>query len=268
MRMKDFFLKNKRPIFLTALVLVFVMIFTSAAVSQPKKNTSKVIEDIPTCSVPKGKIVAHGIDVSFYQGDIDFQKVKDSGVDFVILKAGTTGYGADEKFESYYKDALSAGLDIGCYYYTYSTTVEGIRDDAEKLLKIIKDKTFTYPVFLDFEEEAVLSAEMIETNTQMIDAFCMKIKKSGYYPGVYTSTSIYYNYIESISLGSTWDFWIASYDDHTYESDKYHKNFSMWQYSNIGSVSGISTDVDLDVSYVDYPSEIQKFKDNILKYSQ
>ena len=134
-------------------------------------------------------------------------------------------------------------------------------------MKIIKGKTFTYPVFLDLEDENIQSADMIESNTGMINAFCKQIKRNGYYPGVYTSTSVYYNYIESDSLVNSWDFWIASYDDHTYNSDAYHKDFSMWQYSNAGVVNGIEAEVDLDVSYVDYPKLIKEFKDKILRLS-
>lgn len=265
--MKDFILKNKRAVFLIATVLVFTFIFTTAAIAEPDKNNAEIIENISTCSKPEGKIIAHGIDISVYQGSVDFNAVKESGISFVILRAGITGFGVDSNFEQYYNDALSAGLDIGCYYYTYSTTVEDISADADELLEIIEGKTFTYPVFLDFEEEAFQSADMIDTNTEMINTFCDKIKQSGYYPGVYTSISVYNNYIESISLGNTWDFWIASYDDYTYESDEYHSDFSMWQYSNTGSVNGINADVDLDVSYVDYPSVINEFKDKILKYT-
>ncbi len=265
--MKDFIIKNNRPIIFAAIILVLLMILTTVGLSQPQKSKAEMIENISTCSIPEGKIIAHGIDVSYYQGDVDFDQVKDSGFSFVIIKAGATGFGTDPKFEEYYKEALSAGLDIGCYYYTYSTTVEGAKADAAELLSIIKGKTFNYPVFLDFEDESIQSADLIASNTAMINAFCRKIKKGGYYPGVYTSTSVYYNYIESITLGSTWDFWIASYGDHTYNSNEYHKAFSMWQYSNAGVVKGINADVDLNVSYVDYPDIIQKFREKILKYT-
>lgn len=267
MTMKDFFEKNKKPLFIIAIILVLVFIFTTAAISNPGKVTTGNIDDISTCSIPEGKIVAHGIDVSVYQGEIDFEQVKASGFSFVIIKAGSTGFGADDNFEKYYKAAHKAGLDIGCYYYTYSTTSEGVSADADELLKIIKGKTFTYPVFLDLEDANIQSAEMIESNTGMINTFCKKIKRAGYYPGVYTSTSVYYNYIKSASLVNTWDFWIASYDDHTYNSDAYHKDFSMWQYSNAGVVSGINAEVDLDVSYVDYPKLIKEFRDKILRIS-
>lgn len=265
--MKDFVLKHKTVIIIISAVLVFALILTTAAITVPQKKVSEIIDDISTCSIPEGRIIAHGIDVSAYQGDIDFEAVKDSGINFVILRAGSTGFGADQKFEQYYSDALSARLDIGCYYYTYSTDVAGIKSDVKTLLNMIEGKTFTYPVFLDFEEEAVMSADMIDTNTRMINAFCKGIKRHGYYPGVYTSSSVYNNYIESISLGSTWDFWIASYDDHTYESDLYSSDYSMWQYSNAGSISGIAGDVDLDVAYVDYPTLIREFEDKILKYT-
>ncbi len=265
--MKDFFLKNKRPLFLIAIIIVFVFIFTTAAVTHPDKDKAEIIENIPTCSRPEGKIVAHGIDVSFYQGDIDFNAVKESGVSFVIIRAGSAGYGVDSRFEEYYSDAQSAGLDIGCYYYTYAGNAEDMRENAAELLEIIKGKTFNYPVFLDFEEEHYQSADMIDTNTDIINTFCSIIKQNGYYPGVYTSSSVYNNYIDSVTLGNTWDFWVASYDDHTYESDEYHNSFSMWQYSDSGSVQGVNAEVDLDVAYVDYPNVIQEFRDKILKYT-
>ena len=242
--MKDFFIKNKKPVFIAAIILVLVFIFTTAAISNPSTIAKGNIDDISTCSIPEGKIIAHGIDVSVYQGEIDFEQVKESGFSFVIIKAGSTGFGADANFEKYYKAAQKAGLDIGCYYYTYSVTPEGAKADADELLRIIKG--------------------MIESNTGMINAFCNKIKRKGYYPGVYTSTSVYNNYVDSASLVNTWDFWIASYDDHTYNSDAYHKDFSMWQYSNAGIVNGIDHEVDLDVSYVDYPKLTKEFKDKIL----
>ena len=122
--MKDFFIRNKKTVFLIIIVLVFTFIFTTAAITKPQKESYEIIDNISTCSTPQGKIIAHGIDVSFYQGDIDFEAVKESGVDFVILRAGITGYGKDSKFEEYYKDASSAGLNIGCYYYTYASSVE------------------------------------------------------------------------------------------------------------------------------------------------
>ena len=265
--MKNFFLKHKRPVFLTVIILVLTFIFTTAAVTEPKKSSEDIIKDISTCSKPEGRIVTHGIDISFYQGNVDFQKVKDSGISFVILRAGITGFGSDDRFEEYYEKATAVGLDVGCYYYTYSTSVEGVQKDAEELLSIINGKTFTYPVFLDFEEEAAMSADMIDENTAMVNAFCSAVKKKGYYPGVYTSASIYENYLETISLGSEWDFWIASYDDHTCESDKYSSEFSMWQYSNQGSIDGIDSDVDLNVAYVDFPKLINEFRQKLVKYT-
>lgn len=265
--MKELITKFRRPLILIAIILVFTLIFTTAAITSPQKSSEEIILDISTCSKPEGKVVAHGIDISVYQGDVDFEKVKESGVDFVIIRAGATGFGDDDNFEQNYKGAVDAGLDVGCYYYTYSTNAEEIGADAEKLLEIIKGKEFDYPVFLDFEEETLNSADRIETNTEMIDVFCRKIKLAGYYPGVYTSSSVYENYLDTVSLGSTWDFWVASYNDHTYDSDEYSAGFSMWQYSNLGKVDGIDSDVDMDVSFVDYPTIIREFKSKLLKYS-
>lgn len=257
--MKDFLKKHKRWIFFIAIILLIAAVLTTTAISQfttPYNNRADLIN---TCSIPTGKIVSRGIDVSRYQGDIDFEQVKSDGYTFVILRVGTSIGGKDSMFETYYKKAKEAGLHIGCYYYTYESTPKMAKREARQVLKYIKGKSFTYPVFFDFEHPELLASHRNETNTKMIDKFCKVIKRGGYYPGVYTSYSIYTNHLDCEAIGSNWDVWIANYRDNTPDYTGYQDNFSMWQYTNKGAVSGISTDVDLNVCYVDYPSIIDEF---------
>ena len=266
--MKSFIIKNKKLIMYIAIVAAFVMIFTTAELSVPKKSYNEIIDNIKTCSVPEGKVISEGIDVSRYQGEIDFEKVKASGYDFVIIRVGTSQGGKDRNFDKYYNDALSAGLDIGCYYYTYSTTAEEAKAEALDVLSYIEGKSFTYPVFFDFEHGEHQAYHRTEENTAMINTFCKYIKRGGYYPGVYTSSSIYKSYINIPEVENKWDFWVASYRDYTYSYDGFSKNFSMWQYSNIGRVDGINADVDLNVCYVDYPKIIEQFNKTLIKYTK
>lgn len=255
--MKKFFSGHKKSLIIVATALVLAVVFSAVGITKPKNDDT---DRLSTCSVPEGKVVAHGIDVSQHQGEIDFSKVKESGVDFVIIRAGNTGDGEDPCFASNYENAVAAGLDVGCYWYTYATDAQGAEKDAADVINIIKGKSFTYPVFYDFEYESLMNYKAFDENTAMIDAFCGALKSEGYYPGVYLSSSTYNSYVDSQVLGNKYDFWVAEYDDYDYSDNKFANSFSLWQYSDKGSVSGISGNVDLDVAYVDYPTITAKFK--------
>jgi GH25 family lysozyme M1 (1,4-beta-N-acetylmuramidase) len=257
--MKSFFIKYKKVALFCSVLLLIIVLLTTAAVTNGDTRYITSADDIATVSKPTGEVVSTGIDVSRYQGNIDFDKVKADGYDFVIIRVGTTQGCKDDNFDTNYENATKAGLDVGCYYYTYSTTVEEAKLEAKEVLSYIKGKSFTYPVFYDFEYPELLSYSRTEENNNMIDAFCKVIRRGGYYPGVYISNSAYNNHIDSEQIGNTWDVWVANYRDTTSDYDGYSKSFSMWQYSNTGRVSGIESEVDLNVCYVDYPSIIDEF---------
>ena len=261
--MKKFITEHRKPVMFSAIILLLIIIFTTAGTAVPTMIGNETVDDIKTCSKPEGEIVAKGIDVSRYQGDIDFNKVKNDGYSFVIIRVGTSLGGKDSKFETYYKEAVNAGLDIGCYFYTYGYTAEELKQEAKDVISYIDGKDFNYPVFLDFEHAELLKYNRVDENTAMIDTFCKYIKRSGYYPGVYTSNSIYKNYFDNITLGNKWDFWIASYIDNTSNSKKFSKSFSIWQYTSNGGVNGINARVDLNVAYVNYPKIINEFKNQL-----
>lgn len=265
--MKKFITKHKKILILISIIIAVVLLLTTTAVTGFKimPFLNPTADNIKTCSIPTGEVVSKGIDVSRYQGEIDFNQVKSEGYDFVIIRVGTSQGGKDANFDTYYQNAVNAGLDVGCYYYTYATTKKETRQEAKEVLTYIKGKTFTYPVFYDFEYPELLSTYRASKNTEMINTFCTVIKRGGYYPGVYLSNSAYENHVNYEEIGKTWDVWVAHYIDNTPNSTAYSKNFSMWQYSCEGSVSGISTAVDLNVCYVDYPSIIDEFNKSYLE---
>lgn len=263
--MKKFVDIFKNKIILFVLILLVSLLFTTASITTPMLSIDKRIDQVPTCSKPSGQIIASGIDISSYQGNVDFNKVKADGVDFVILRVGTSK-GMDKNFHTYYNSAIKAGLDVGCYFYTYSTTVEETRKEAYNVLKEIQGKTFSYPVFYDFEYPQLLSYDRIDTNTDMVLEFCKIIKRAGYYPGLYTSSSYHSDFLHTSLIDTTLDVWVANYSDYSgIDKFNYSSNFSMWQYSNIGNINGINADVDLNYSFVDYPSLINKFNYRVSK---
>lgn len=262
--MRNFIAKNKKLLIIMLILVVSVMIGTSAITSLNKSRLEQ-INALTTCSKPTGEVVCRGIDVSSYQGNVDFKKVKEAGYSFVILRAGT-GLGKDKKFDTYYKQATEAGLDIGCYFYSYATTVDEVKKEAKDTLKYINGKTFTYPVFYDFEYPELLSYDRIKLNTRMINTFCRVIKRAGFYPGVYLSSSVHRDFVNTQSIDEKWDVWVAEYGDYSgIDNENFRYNFSMWQYSDKGIVDGISTNVDMNLCFVDYPAVVNEF---CKKYSE
>ena len=191
-----------------------------------------------------------GIDVSFAQGNINWKKVK---TDFVIIR---DGYGknssqVDTKFERNYSECKKYGIPCGAYHYSYATSIEGAAKEADFCISLIKGKQFEYPIFFDIEDssQAGLSKTTI---TDIINTFCARIKAAGYYPAVYASKYWLDSKIDSAKL--EWDVWVAQWNS----TCTYKGKYTMWQYSDKGSINGISGRVDLDYCYKDYPSLMKK----------
>ena len=196
-----------------------------------------------------------GIDVSVWQGFIDFDKVKLSGIDFVIIKAGGSDddFYTDSCFEINYNNAKKAGLKIGCYYIVGSNfdTIEKGTKNAEYFAKIIKGKIFDYPIFLDLE---LTSPSQKYGATTASIAFCDYLINLGYYVGIYASSiSGFKDRLDSTRLGK-YDKWVAQYSSN---KPTYPTEYKMWQYSSTGRIDGINCNVDMDISYCDYPSIIK-----------
>lgn len=196
-----------------------------------------------------------GVDVSRWQGTINWTKVKSSGVKFAILKAGGSddGFYTDRNFETYYKGATSAGIPVGAYYFVGPKCKDrdsGIAD-ANRFLEIIKGKQFAYPVYIDFEAPSTANKA---GNTDACIGFCETMEKAGYYCGIYSSAvSGFQDRLDDSRL-QAYDHWVADYRG----SCGYKGDYGMWQYTSEGKVSGINflfkVNVDCDWCYKDYPT--------------
>ncbi len=196
--------------------------------------------------------LAYGIDVSSWQGKIDWSKVKNDGKTFAIVRAGTTK-GKDTYFEENYKNAKSNEIQLGCYFYTYATTVEEAEKDAYLLLSWLEGKQFEYPVFYDMENEVQLASGMTtQLRTEMCLAFIRVLEENGWYAGTYANANWYNNYLNKEALGQAGELWLASWMNSGEPTRDYRGQYGLWQYTDKGKVSGISGNVDLDVSYIDY----------------
>ena len=206
----------------------------------------------------KATYPANGIDISRWQGEIDFKKVKSDGISFVIMRIGTS-YGKDSTFERNYAAASSAGLNIGCYYYTYATDITGAKTDAENVLSWLGGRRLQFPVYYDVEDESQLNKMTYQSRTSMCDTFLSKIKQSGYLPGFYTSEYWYDHYLDGNSLSGKYESWIAMWTSSGKPDRDMSEKGLVWQYSSKGRVNGISGDVDLDICYFNYPGYIEKY---------
>lgn len=196
----------------------------------------------------------NGIDVSVYQGDIDWKNVKNSGIEFAIIKAGgsDSGFYTDSKFEQNYRNAKAVGMPVGAYYFVGSGCIsktDGIAD-AKRFLEIIKGKTFEYPVYIDLE---ATSPSNRNGATEACIGFCETMENAGYYCGIYASDVSGFNDRLDLSRLSKFDKWVARYGS----KPVVVKSYGIWQKSDSGRISGISGNVDLDEAYMDYPTIIK-----------
>lgn len=197
-----------------------------------------------------------GIDVSKFQGNINWNQVKQSGVQFAILRAG---YGReisqkDPKFESNYQSCELVGMPVGAYWYSYATDVEGAKLEAKACLDVIKGKKFEYPIWFDQEYEPKIKALTNEQRTEIVKAFCDELEKAGYYTGLYCSRDWLQNYLIYEELAK-YDIWVAAYGS---TPGNVPLPYGMWQYSSTGKTPGISGNVDQDIAYKNYPNIMTK----------
>lgn len=193
-----------------------------------------------------------GIDVSRYQGAIDFERVKAAGVDFVLLRSSigdgsdnTTG--EDIRFAVNYREAKKAGLMVGAYHYLRGGNVEEARTEARFFIKTIAPYELDFPAVLDFEEPWQQEYLTTEERTAMALAFMREVENAGYYPMLYTNTNWAENYLDMSRLNK-YELWLAEW----HPKPTYNGSFGIWQYTAYGGVSGIDGDVDLDICTKNY----------------
>ena len=194
-----------------------------------------------------------GIDVSVHNGNIDWQKVKNAGIDFAILRAG---YGRlasqkDERFEQNYSGAKAAGVPVGAYWYSYAMSEDEARLEADVFLSIIKGKQFEFPVYYDVEEKKQFALGK-EKVSAIMRAFLKKVENAGYFVGLYGSASSMTTHTAD-DIKSWYTIWLAHWVDQT----NYSGAYGIWQHSEKGKVAGINGNVDLDICYKDFPTVIK-----------
>lgn len=209
--------------------------------------------------------IAKGMDVSHWDEIIDWKKVKASGIEFAMIKAGgsdgkTQKYYQDATFEDNYKKAKNAGVSVGAYYFVGSdfTTISEGKNCAQRFISMLKGKYFDYPVALDVE---ITNKSDREKATVAAIAFCDELISAGYYPIIYGSdVSVFKERLNCDRL-TRFDKWVARYSATNSASKtvapSYITNYTMWQYTSEGKVDGKDTRTDLDYVYVDYPSKIK-----------
>lgn len=218
-------------------------------------NTTKVKISITQIK----KKVLNGIDVSVYQGTIDWTKVSKSGVDFAMIRAGYRGYGdkgvlvEDSMFSKNVLGAKTNKMDIGIYFYTQAINVEEAKEEAKFVVNLIKKYGIDvkYPIAIDTELSPTGTgrADSIskEKRTEIVKAFCETIKQLGYKPMVYASKYWLYDNL-NVQQISQYDTWLAHYTDKT----DYKYSYTMWQYTSTGNVDGITGNVDKSYCYKIY----------------
>ena len=190
-----------------------------------------------------------GVDVSHWQGDIDWQKAAADDVDFVML--GTRYKGdTDPKFRENAEQAVKSGVKIGAYIYSYATTPEEAEQEADFILKLVKDYPISYPIAFDAENEKTLGALSKDQMTEIVHTFCKKISDAGYYPILYANDYWLQNKLDMSAL-SQYPVWVAAYE----RMPKYDR-YVMWQGTDSGSVAGVQGNVDIDLQFVDFSDKI------------
>lgn len=193
-----------------------------------------------------------GIDVSKWQGNIDWAKVKASGIKFAMVRSSARHTYVDDKFKANVQGCVDNNIDYGIYHVMYATTVDIAKLEAKHFLNTIKGLKPTYPVVLDlerWEENANCSGELL---TDMATAFCDIVEKAGYYIAIYANKSWLTGVLNYNRL-KRFDIWLAQWSDKA----TWTGNFGLWQYDNSGKIDGINGNVDMNISYKDYPSIIQ-----------
>lgn len=202
----------------------------------------------------------NGIDVSVHNGVLDWKKIKESDIQFAIIR---TGYGMespqqkDGKFEENYAGARSAGILLGTYHYSYADSVQKAEKEAEFVLKLISGKFFEYPIFFDIEDEVQQSLSK-ELCSNMVNAFCSKLERSGYWAGVYSYDSFFSSKLDE-SIQKRFSVWVSSVEN---VKPVGCKRYDIWQNSWQGRISGSSEKTDTDISYKNFFDCIKREKRN------
>lgn len=206
------------------------------------------------------------IDVSTWQGNINFDKVKAAGVKAVIIRSGYLGK-TDAFFDRNVQGAQAAGFDIGAYTYIMSETpADAIKEANETVKRLEKYKgAFNYPIFGDMEDKKYCTSRFNkQSRTAILLSFLETIAKAGYYAAVYINPAWLETFVDKSRIVGIYDIWLAAWTNSPNKPTKYNYGQVMWQWGT-ETVSGIIGNVDSDLVYIDYPEKIRAAKKNFLK---
>ena len=186
-----------------------------------------------------------GIDVSKWQGDIDYKKASNN-IDFVIIRIGYGKYESqkDPYFERNYEGFKNQNIPIGVYHYSYAKSVDDAKKEAEVVIKWLNNRSLNLPVYYDIEDKSQINLGK-KTLTNMCEAFCDRIEKEGYWAGIYANKYFYTTYLDYKKLEDKYTIWVAQYN----KQNTYKGKYDLWQYTSSGKVLGISGNVDMDYLY-------------------
>lgn len=197
---------------------------------------------------------SEGIDISSYSGNIDWKKVKESGIDFAMIRVGGRGYGekgemyTDERALEYINGAKAEGIKVGAYFFSQAVSTEEAIEEADYVKSVLGDITLDYPVAYDWEiikdDDARTDSVSASQATECARAFCDRVKELGYTPILYSpSRELYFKY--DLSRLADIDIWYCEYAN----VPTFYYEFSMWQYSATGTIDGIEGAVDLNICF-------------------
>lgn len=194
-----------------------------------------------------------GIDVSKWQGDIDWATVANAGIDFAIIRCAYRGSSTgviveDPYFKQNIKGATENGIKVGVYFFTQAITEAEAVEEASTAISLVQGYKLNFPIFIDTEGSGGRADNLSkQARTAIVKAFCETVRNSGYKPGIYASKYWYYDNLD-VSQLSTYNIWVAQYNTVC----NYNGRYDMWQYSSKGSVPGINGNVDMNICYTKY----------------
>ena len=202
-------------------------------------------------TLPDG-VTAQGIDVSEHQGRIDWDAVKASGIDFAILRIGfgapSWGGRVDYQFSRNISECERLGIPYGIYIYSYARDDQQAADEASMVIDCLSGHNPRLPVYYDLEDKSIIADGRQSGIASRARIFCNRISAAGYNPGIYANLYWFNNILtDSVFKSGSWDHWIAQYNSKCH----YTGNYSFWQYTSSGKVSGISGNVDMNYAYID-----------------
>lgn len=228
----------------------FILNVNEASSKKESNGVKSVTEFSDVIKDYKNDNTQIGIDVSKWQGDIDFSKLKSAGVEFVIIRIGSsTGINGenfiDSKFIQNIKNANSVGIPMGVYFYSYANSVDRAISDAKWIIENIKDYKVELPIAFDWENWGSFNTYELSFFglTNMAKSFMDTVKDAGYDAMLYSSKT----YLENIWMSVDYPVWLAHYTKNT----NYAGDYSYWQICSNGRVDGINGDVDIDIRYID-----------------